>query len=149
MLTFPKLNTTKRKKKKTFISVLKNLTLVQMILPKEAPNYIFLKFFFSHVRIFPKLSCLTFDLNMEIMCPDHLKWVSVNSDPPSKWGVWLLSFRLLGNQFWSVSLQLEVITFPWKWFTMEAYWRGRLGLDVVAIRKCYFSWFFQISNIEP
>lgn len=122
--------------------VLKSLTLVQIVLPKEVPSYIFLKFFFTCKSFSQKnyhifLSSLIFDLNMEIMCPNHLKRVYLNSDPPiGEFGYYLLGFWETSFEVCAYS-QKEIITFLWKWFTMEAHWRGRLGMDVVAIRKCY------------
>lgn len=68
MLTFPKLNTTKKENFHLGAGVFSANAITQ-----RSPQLYIFKVFFSHVRVFPKLSCLIFDLNMEIMCPDHLK----------------------------------------------------------------------------
>lgn len=71
MLTFPKLNTTK---KENFHGGAEESDFSANGITQRSPQlYIFKVVFFSHVRVFPKLSCLIFDLNMKIMCPDHLK----------------------------------------------------------------------------
>lgn len=95
MLTFPKLNTTK---KENLHHGAKEPDFSANSIAQRSPQlYIFKVFFtcksFSQKNYHIFLSSLIFDLNMEIMCPNHLKRVYLNSDPPiGKFGYYLLGF---------------------------------------------------------